>query len=90
MKIEFEGESLEELEDLVEIFYGSSYMTDKGEQRPVQCFEVLEELKKSGGDTEDLDEELRAQLREDMVVALEFMQHMNVKIKEKEFYLSCF
>ena len=90
MKIHFEGGSLEEFEALVEIFCGSGYTPDDGERRLVRCFEVLEELKKSGGDTEDLDEELRAQLREEMIAAIDFMESMNVKIKEREFYLSCF
>ena len=91
MKIEFEGESLEEFEALAEFFGEGAYITpDEGEERPVQCFAVLEQLKKSGGDTEDLDEELRVQLREEMIAAIDFMESMNVRIDEREFYLSCF
>ena len=91
MKIHFEGGSLEEFEALVEIFSEGSYITwDDGEDLPVQCFEVLDQLRKSGGDTEDLDEALRARFREEMIAAINFMEGVNVKIKEKEFYLSCF
>ena len=80
-----------EFNDLVEFFGEGAYITpDEGEQRLIRCFTILEELKKSGGDTEDLDEELRAQMREEMIASIDFMESMNVKIKEREFYLSCF
>ena len=91
MKIEFEGESLQEYEALAEFFGEGAYITPpQGERRPLRCFRLLEELKESGGDTEDLNEELPAQMREEMIAAIDFIERMNVRIKEREFYLSCF
>lgn len=90
MKIEFEGESLEEFEGLVE-FFSTCHVSEGGKnRRPVECFNILEELKEKGGDTEELDEEVREEMRKEMIAAMDFIESMNFRVVERDFYLSCF
>ena len=85
MKIEMDEQQYQELEDLIDIFDGMFF-----DDVEVQCFKFIKEIVNSEFDTDYIKKEKKELLEKQLHESFEWLESLNVNIKNKDKLLSCF
>ena len=75
----------QELEDLIDIFDGMFF-----DDVEVQCFKFIKEIVNSEFDTDYIKKEKKELLEKQLHESFEWLESLNVNIKNKDKLLSCF
>ncbi len=85
MKIVMDEQQYQELEDLIDIFDGMFF-----DDVEVQCFKFIKEIVNSEFDTDYIKKEKKELLEKQLHESFEWLESLNVNIKNKDKLLSCF
>lgn len=85
MKIVMDQQQYQELETLIDIFDGMFF---DGED--VQCFRFLKNLVDNQLDVADVKKEEKERMKKQLKEALDWLASLNVRIKCKDEFISCF
>ena len=85
MKIVMDEQQYQELEDLIDIFDGMFF-----DDVEVQCFKFIKEIVNIEFDTDYIKKEKKELLEKQLHESFEWLESLNVNIKNKDKLLSCF
>ena len=85
MKIVMDEQQYQELEDLIGIFDGMIF-----DDEEVQCFKFIKDIVDREFDTDYIKKEKKELLEKKLHESFEWLESLNVNIKNKDKLLSCF
>lgn len=85
MKIIMDEQQYQELETLIDTFEGMFF-----DDEEVQCFRFIKVIVDDGLDTENIEKERKEFMKRQLIESFEWLKSLNVNIKHKDEFLSCF
>lgn len=85
MKIVMDDQQYQELETLIGIFDEMFF-----DEEEVRCFCFIKEIVDNEYDINNIQKERKEQMQKQMIEAFEWLECLNVNIKFKNIFLSCF
>ena len=85
MKIVMDEQQYQELEDLIGIFDGMFF-----DDEEVQCFKFIKDIVDREFDTDYINKERKELMGKQLNESFEWLKSLNVNIKNKDKFLSCF